>query len=202
MRIFIEELRKADFEAIKIICQAQADRELKNKINKATNVYKFFKLLTDNSLYFNWMNIEYLYTIASAAGNTKLQDVLKDYSEAILSKTLGEIWNSLPLSRETRTKFFEKVRAEFRGRNPDNVTVEDLQHHKPKLAEKIAMHVLQIRSGSLTITWCISAEDKYKAYLLSLGIPQEQRNDDFLQIGTWVVFHPQYVICELKKSHG
>ena len=122
MGIFIEELRKADFGAIKI-CQAQADKELKNKINKVINIYKFFKLLTDNSLYFNWMNIEYLYTIASAAGNTKLQDVLKDYSEAILSKTLGEIWNSLPLSRETKTKYFEKVRAEFRGRDPDKVTL-------------------------------------------------------------------------------
>ena len=148
------------------------------------------------------MNIEYPCTIASAVGNAKLQAVLRNYKEVILSKTLGQIWNSLPSFHKTRTKFCEKVRAVFRGENPDNVKVQDLQRREPKLAEKIAMHIMQIDKGSLTITWCISAEDKYKAYLLSLGIPQEQRNDDFLQIGTWVVFHPQSVICEFKKFHG
>ena len=200
IRIFIEELRKADFEAIKLICQLRADKELKNKISKTTNIYKFFKLLTDNSLYCNWMNVEYLSTIAS--GNAKLQTVLRNYTDVVLSKTLGEVWNSLPSFHKTRTKFSEKVRAEFRGENPDNVKVQDLQHRKPELAKRIAMHIMQINKGSLTITWCISAEDKYKAYLLGLGIPQEQRNDDFLQIGTWVVFQPQSVICELKKSYG
>ena len=200
IRIFIEELRKDDFEAIKIICQLRASKELKNKISKITDIYKFFKLLTDNPLYFNWMNVECLSTLAS--GNAKLQTVLRNYTDVILSKTLGEIWNSLPLFYKTRTKFIEKVRAEFHGENPDNVKVQGLQNRKPKLAEKIAMHIMQIDKGSLTITWCISTEEKYKAYLLGLGIPQEQRNDDFLQIGTWIVFHPQSVIRELEKSHS
>ena len=202
MRVFIEELRKADFDAIKIICQPRADKELKNKISKTTNIYSFFELLTDNPLYFNWMNVEYLDTIASAAGNTKLLGVLRDYTDVVLSKTLGEIWNSLQSFQKTRTKYYDKVRAEFRGQSPDSIKVQDLQNCKPKLAEKIAMHIMQINKGSLTITWCILAEETYQAYLLALSIPQEQRNDDFLQIGMWVVFHPQSVIRELKKSLG
>ena len=202
MRIFIQELRKADFEAIKIICQPRADKQLKAKISKTTNIYRFFDLLNDNPLYFNWMNVEYLETMASAAGNTKLQGVLRNYTDVVLSKTLGEVWNSLPSFQKTRTKYYDKVRAEFRGHNPDNVKVQDLQNCKPDLAEKIAMHVMQINKGSLTITWCILAEETYYAYLLALGIPQDQRNDDFLQIGTWTVFHPQSVIQELKKSCG
>ena len=202
MRIFIEELRKADFETIKIICQLRADKELKSKISKTTSICSLFQLLTNNALYFNWMNIEYLDTMASAAGNMKLQGVLRDYTNVVLSKTLGEIWNSLPSFQKTRTKYYDKVRAEFRGENPDNVKVQDLQNCTPKLAGKIAMHIMQINKGSLTSTWCIVAEETYQAYLLALGIPQEQRNDDFLQIGTWVVFHPRSVIWELEKSHG
>ena len=202
MSIFIKELSKADFEALKIICQHRADKELKNKISKTTNIYNFFKLLDNNRLYFNWMNVEYFHTMASAAGNTKLQGVLRDYTNVVLSKTLGEVWNSLPSFQKTRTKYYDKVRAKFRGENPDNIKVQDLQNCKPKLAEKIAMHIMQIDKGSLTITWCILAEETYQAYLLALGIPQDQRNDDFLQIGIWVVFHPQSVIQELKKSYS
>ena len=202
MRIFIEELRKADFEALKIICQPRADRELKSKISKTTSIYSFFELLNDNPLYFNWMNVEYLDTMASAAGNTRLQGVLRDYTNVVLLKTLGQIWDSLPSFQKTRTRYYDKVRAEFRGQNPDNIKVQDLQNCKPKLAGKIAMHIMQIDKGSLTITWCILAEETYQAYLLALGIPQDQRNEDFLQIGTWVVFHPQSVIQELKKSYS
>ena len=148
------------------------------------------------------MNVEYLDTMASAAGNTRLQGVLRDYTNVVLLKTLGQIWDSLPSFQKTRTRYYDKVRAEFRGQNPDNIKVQDLQNCKPKLAGKIAMHIMQIDKGSLTITWCILAEETYQAYLLALGIPQDQRNEDFLQIGTWVVFHPQSVIQELKKSYS
>ena len=140
--------------------------------------------------------------MAAATRNTRLQGLLKDYTNAVLSKTLDEIWDSLPAFKKTRTEYYHEVRAEFRDQNPENITVLDLQNFKPALAEKIAMHVMKIDEGSLTITWCILAEKTYQAYLLALSTPQDQRNDDFLQIGIWVVFHPQSVIQELKKSHG
>ena len=202
MELFTDELLKANFKALKVICQFQADKELKNKISETTSIYSFFELLNNNPLYFNWMNVKYLDTMAAAARNKRLQGLLKDYTNAVLSKTLGEIWNSLPAFKRTRTEYYHEVRAEFPDQIPENIKVLDLQNFKPALAEKIAMHVMQINKGSLTITWCILAEETYQAYLLALGIPQEQRNDDFLQIGMWVIFHPQSVIKKLKKSHG
>lgn len=150
------------------------------------------------------MNVEYLHTMAVAAESTRLERILKDYTDIVLSKTLREIWNSNSMSsfQRTRTKYYDKVRAEFRGENPDNIQVKDLQNRKPQFAKRVALHIMQVVKGSLTVTWCVLAEETYQAYLLALNIPQEQRNDDCLHIGKWVVFHPQSVIHELKKSHG
>ena len=140
--IFIEELRKANFEVIKIVCQIRFDKELKRKISKTTNIYSLFELLNKNPLYLNWMNVDYLNIMALAAGNTRLQGILRDYyTNVVLSKTLGEIWNSLPSFQKTRTKYYDKLRAEFPDQNPDNIKVQDLQNYKPKLAKKMGMHL-------------------------------------------------------------
>ena len=61
---------------------------------------------------------------------------------------------------------------------------------------------MRIDKGSLTLTWCIKAEETYQAYLLALNIPQELRKDDFLQVGVWVAYHPQFVIQNLKRIHS
>ena len=201
-RVSIKELRKADFETVKILCLLRADKELKNKISRTTNINNLIELLNHNPVYFNWMNVEYLHTMATAADDTNLQDIVTQYNELVLSKTLGEVWSSKPCFKKTRTKYYDKIRAEFRGEDPDNIKVEDLYNRKPRFAQKIAMHIIQITKGSLAITWCITAVETYKAYLLALNIPQQQRNDDFLQIGAWVVFHPQYLLQELKKCYG
>ena len=148
------------------------------------------------------MNVEYLQTIAVASGNRNIQEMLKSYTDVVLSKTLGEIWNVIPSFRKTRTKYYSKVKAKFHGMNPDKIMVKDLKKFEPRFASNIALHIMQINKGSLTITWCISAEQTYQAYLLALSIPQELREDDFLQIGMWVIYPLQSVIQELKRVNG
>ena len=202
MRIFAEELQDAKFEIIRTICLTRADKRLRNEISRTTDIHSFFALLACNPFYFNWMNVEYLQTMAVASGNSKLQDTLKGYNDVVLSKTLGEVWNSVPSFQKTKTKYYSKVRAKFQGKDPDDITVKDLHLYKPKFANKIAMHIMQIEKGSLTITWYILAEETYRAYLLALNIPQEYREDDFLQIGSWIVYHPQLVVQELKRVYG
>ena len=203
VKIFADELHGDKFEAIRMICLIPANKKLQSKICKTTDIYSFFELLTRNPLYFNWMNVEYLRTMADASRNDNLKSVLKNYTDTILSKTLGEIWDSIPSLYDTKTKYYSKVRAKFQEKNPDNVTVEELTRKcKPKFIEKIALHIMQIDKGSLTITWCILVEEAYQAYLSALSIPKEHREEDFLQIGIWVVHHPQFVIQELKKVHG
>ena len=197
-----EELDNAKFEPIHTMCLIRADKRLRDKMRKTTSIQSIFTLLACNPLYLNWMKIDFLQTMAVASGNTKLQDTLKSYNEVILSKTLGEIWNDVPSFHKTKTNYYSKVRSKFHGENPENIKVKDLKKYQPKFAEEIALSIMEITSGSLTITWCIAAEDTYEAYLLALNIPQELRKDDFLQIGMWVTYPPQFVIQKLKSIHG
>ena len=202
MRLFTEELCDAKFETIRTICLTRANKQLRNEISRTTNIHNLFALLACNPVYFNWMNVEYLQTIAVASGNRKLLEMLKSYADVILSKTLGEIWNCIPSFHKTKTKYYSKVRARFHGKNPDDITIKDLKMYEPKFAEKIALHIMQIEKGSLTITWCILAEETYLAYLLALSMPQEFREEDFLQIGEWVAYHPHSAVQELTRVHS
>ena len=202
MRVFAKELREADFETIRTICLFRVGKRLRNEIGRTRNIHGLFTLLACNPFYFNWMDVEYLQTMAVASGNKRLEDMLTSYTDIVLSKTLGEIWNFIPSFHKTKTKYYSKIRARFHGTDPDNVTVEDLKKFEPKFAKKIALHIMQIDKGSLRITWCILAEEAYRTYLFALSIPQELHRDDFLQIGPWVVFHPQFVMQKLKKIHG
>ena len=170
-------------------------------MEKTTNIHDLFKLLACNPTYFNWMNVQYLQTIAVACHNKKLLDIVKQYNNFVQSRTLGQVWDSIPFN-ETRSKYYSKVTTKLNGKNPDNVTVKELQKLQPRLARKIALRIMKIGRGSLTITWCILANEAYQAYLLALSIPQEFRVDDFLQIGPWVVLHPQFVMQKLRKVHG
>ena len=148
------------------------------------------------------MNVDYLQTIAVASGSRDLQKLLKSYTDVILSKTLGEVWNVIPSFHKTKTKYYSKVRARFHGKDPNNVKVIDLKKYEPRFAKKIALHIMQIDKGSLTITWCILAEQTYQAYLLALNVHQELREDDFLQIGTSLIYSSQSVIQDLERVYS
>ena len=201
---FEDELYCEKFEPIRTICLLSAGKKLQNKICKTTSIYSLFDLLTCNPLFFNWMNVEYLEILASVSGNENLICVLKDYTDVILSKTLGEIWDCIPsLHNSTKTRYYAKVRSKFQEKDPDDVKVKELTEKcKPKFIKKIALHIMQVNKGSLMITWCMLAEEAYQAYLSALNIPEGCREDDVLQIGVWVVHQPQFVIQELKKIHG
>ena len=146
MKVFADELDGTKFESIRAICLLRASKRLQSEISKTTNVHSLFELLACNPFYFNWMKVEYLQTIAIASGNAKLRETMKCYSDIILSKTLGQIWNSVPSFHKTKTKYYNKVRAKFHGKDPDDIKVKDLKKFEPKLAKKIALHIMQIKN--------------------------------------------------------
>ena len=202
IRIFRDELSDVKFGAIHTNCVIRADERLRSKICRTTNIDSLFTLLACFPLYFNWMKVDYLEAIAAASGIAKLKETVKCYTDVILFKRLGEIWNDVPSFYKLREKYYSKVEAKFPKRNPDDIQVKDLIKYEPRFAKKIALKIMQIKKGSLVITWCIAAEEAYEAYLLALNIPQELREDDFLQIGMWVAYHPQSVILELERVHS
>ena len=202
IRIFTDELSGAKFATIRTVCLSRACKRLRSEIRRTTNVDSLFELLACSPLYFNWMKVEYLQAIAAASGIAKLKETLKCYTDVILSKKLGEIWNDIPSFHKIKAKYYFRVKAKFHRKNPDKIQVKDLKKYEPRLAMKMALHIMRIEKGSLTITWFIAAEEAYEAYLSALNIPQELREDDFLQIGMWVAYHPQSVIPELERAHS
>ena len=202
MRISTEELDGAKFAPIHTMCLMRADKRLRSKIHQTTSIHSLFTLLACNPVYLNWMNINFLQTMAFVSGNVKLQDTLKNYTDAILSKTLGEVWNDVSSFHKTKLKCYSRIKVKFHGLDPDDIKVKDLKKYQPKFAEEIALCIMEITRGSLTITWCVIAEETYEAYLLALKVPQELREDDFLQIGMWVVYPPQFVIQELERFYS
>ena len=202
IRIFTDELRSAKFETIRIICLTRASKKLQSEIRRTTNIDSLFELLACSHLSFNWMKVDYLQAIAVASNIAKLKETLKCYIDVILYKTLGEIWNNMSSFKSIRSRYYSRVKAKFNGKNPDDIQVKDLKKYEPRFAKKIALKIAQIEDGSLIITWFIAAEETYEAYLLALNIPQELREDNFLQIGVWVAYHPESVILELKRVHS
>jgi len=203
-----EVISDACFQTAKTQCVSRAQStKLKRAIEKAHNMHSLFQLFACNSVYCNWMNIRFLETIATAvsvySGNNKLEKLIQDYKDAIYSRTLRQVWEYIPAHQKLKTKHYSKLRAVFQNKDPDTVTVaEVLTHCKPHLADSIAKDIMKIGKGSLKISWLILTDDVYKAFLCLLTVPQELRRDDFLQVGAWIVYHPQSVVLELRKNYG
>ena len=190
-----------DFLIIKNACVARANQKLSKEIKGTQDINSFFQLFAENKPHCNWLNIRFLEVIAIASGNSKLKSIVHKYKKAIYSKTLREVWGHIPY-HTVRTKYYSTLQAKFDGKDPDNMTVEQLKKMcEPYLVKDIAMLITIIEEDSLRITWLIPTNAVYQAYLSSLMIPQESRLDSYLQIGDWIAYHPLHVLHNLHKEH-
>ena len=190
-----------DFMIIKNACVARANPKLSKEIKRTQDVDSFFQLFADNKTLCNWLNIRFLEVIVTASGNSKLKGIIHKYKKVIYSKTLREVWGQIPY-HTVRTEYYSTLQARFDGKDPDNVTVEELRKMcKPYLVRDIAMRITIIEEGSLRITCHIPINAVYQIYLSALIIPQESRLDSYLQIGDWIVHHPLHVLHNLHKEN-
>ena len=196
------------FQVVKSRCISRAKhREMKTAIEGTHNIHGLLQLLDINSMFFNWINIKFLETIATAvtvaSGNNKLERIVQDYKDAIYSRTLRQVWDDIPSYRQVKDKYYSKLKSVFCDKDPDNVTVKEvITQCAPQLIKNIALDIMEISEGSLTISWLISTNEAYQAFLSLLTVPQESRQDNFLQVGAWIIYHPQFVLAEQKKIHG
>jgi len=189
------------FRAAKSLCIAKADKPLKDQFKQANNFDDLFDVLGFNTLYCNWMNVKFFKEIAIASENGQLKKLVKNYEDIIFSKTLQEVWNCIPRYK-IRSKFYSRLWLIFHDENPNTITVKMLnQHHRSQLATDIALHVMDIQENCIIITYLISTNEVYQTFLSALTVPQESRLNGSLQIGAWMVYHPQSVLQELRKNH-
>jgi len=180
---------------------------MKTAIRNTQDIDSLFLLLDDNNMYCHWMNIHYLKTMAAAVDgvsrNKKLTKLVEEYENAIYSRTLRQVWDAIPSYKRVKSKYYSELQAVFCGKDPENVTVgELLKECKPELWKDFALDIMYIDEGSLKISWLILTNDVYQSFLTLIAVPQEDRNDDYLKVGAWLVHHPQNVLPKLKKYYG
>ena len=196
-----KKVTESQLQFIKARCIAVTDGMFKDSIkNKADSVDKFFTLLSENTPHCNWMNIQLVEIIATASGNEQLVDLVRNYRKEIHSRTLHQVLEYIP-QHKVKNKYYKKVTKRI-PKNTDNVTVRELLTYDRPLADKIALILMRVTLNCITITWLVPTDKVYELFLFALTIPQQSREDDFLQIGSWTVYHPQFVLRELKKTFG
>ena len=201
MTILQDNTPECRLPVIKARCIAVTEKRFGDCIDKqADNVESFFKLLSQSYIYCNWLNFLLVEVIISALRNEKLKSLIASYKQAIYSKTLGEVWEYIP-QEKVNNKYYSEVTKTFASKNPDDVTVEELIKFSKQLAFDIAP-LVKVIANCLTIVSLVPTDKVYQLFLSVVIIPQESRQEDFLQIGSWVVHHPKSVLQELRNEFG
>ena len=196
-----KEIKIIDFMIIRNACVARASHKLNEQIKKTQDTDGLFQLFAENKAYCNWMNIRFLEVMANASGSSRLVNLVKNYKEVIYLKTLREVWDCIPY-HTVRTKYYSRLQVKFDGKDPDNVTIEQLMRYcEPYVVRDIAMLIGVIEEESLKVTWLIPTVEVYNFYLAALMLPEESRIDSYLQIGDWIVLHPLNVLQSLHKEY-
>jgi len=180
---------------------------MKAAIRETHDVDSLFQLLDENSMCCHWMNIQFLETVATAVDSASRSNILmkliKEYKDAIYSRTLRQVWDAIPSHTQVRSKYYSELQTVFCDKDPDSVTVSEiLTQCKPELKKNLALDIMYIEEGSLKISWLLSTNDVYQSFLSLIATPQKERNDDFMKVGAWVVYHPKSVLVGQRKLYG
>ena len=201
----ISYLNNSEFQIVKTVCIAQAAQPLCNLLESASDSHRFFQILATNNMYCNWIRVNFLeiiaYTHVNEHVSKQLVNLIKNYKKVTFSKPLHKVWSSLP-HYSVRDKYYDKLKATFDDKDPDNVTIDELFKRLPNLAKEIEMIFAVVQKGSLIVHWLIPTDTVYKAYLSFLAVPQQSRMDTLLEFGNWIAYLPQSVLVEEKKNFG
>ena len=188
-----------NFIALRNSCVIRASEPLRGLMKHATNTFCLFEILADNNKYCNWMDVRFLKIIANACGNKQLQSLIEDYKAVVYSKPLREVMNCISYY-SVKDKYYSELKATFGDRDPDNTTVEELMKCKPQLAKEIALLIAVVQVDSLVVTWLIPTDEVYQAYLSFLTVPQQSREDELIQFGTWMAYLPENILQNYEKD--
>ena len=183
---------------------SQAQEPLLSSLQDASDGCCLFEVFSKNHAYCNWINLRFLDIIANSYVDDSLVKLIKDYKRAIFSKSLHEVWNSLPhfSVKDEVHKCFSELKQKLADKNRHNMTVQELLESEPESTCKIAMFLAVVQETSLLISWLIPTDEVYQAYLSFLTVPQQSRKDSFVQFGSWIAHRPECILQEEKKKHG
>ena len=200
----VNALNEKSFSVIQNACVFHAPEPLCTPLSCASDSCHLFKALAENYSYCNWIHLSFLEIIANSYVDNSLVNLIKGYKQGIFTKSLHDVWKSLPHSSVENEidKYYTEIKQNLGDRNPDNMTVQELLDSQPQLTMKIALLIGKVQKGSLLISWLIPTNEVYEAYLSFLTVPQQSRKDTFIQFGDWVAHSPGCVLQEERKKFG
>ena len=136
--------------------------------------------------------------------NNGLVNLIKDYKDAVFSKSLREVLDSVPHKpvKDEVDKYYSKIQQRLDNRNLNNMTIQELLNSEPDLTREIGLLIAEIREKCLIISWLIPTDEVYQAYLSFLTVPYQSRKDDFIQFRNWVAHLPDCVLQEEQRKFG
>ena len=164
-------------------------------------------MFSENHTYLNWIYLSFLEIIASSYKlyvNDSLMKLIKDYKEAVFSKSLREVLKSLPHEpvKGEVDKYYSEIQQRLDNKNLDNMTIQQLLDSEPGLTREIGLLIAVIREKCVIISWLIPTDEVYQAYLTFLSVPHQSRKDSFIRFRNWVAHLPKYVLQEEQKKFG
>lgn len=193
-----------DFNVIKNACVFLAKEPLQSSLRGASNGKCLFEAFSDNHLFFNWIHLSFLEIIANSYVNDSLVNLIEDYKQVMFTKSLREVWSSLPhiSVKDEIDKYYSELKQKLENKNPDNMTVQELLDSEPELTRNIALLIAVVNEKSLLISWLIPTDKVYQAYLSFLTISQQSRKDSYIQFRNWIAYLPECVLQEEQKRIG
>ena len=200
----VNALSDDDFYTIKNGCVFVAKEPLQSSLQAASNSRYLFEAFSKNRLYCNWIHLSFLEIIAHLYVNNSLVNLIKDYKQVVFTKSLREVWSSLPhiSVKDEIDKYYSELEQKLENKNPDNMTVQELLDSEPELTRNIALLIAVVNERSLLISWLIPTDEVYQAYLSFLTVSQQSRKDSYIQFGNWIAHLPECVLQQEQKRIG
>ena len=128
---------------IKNTCAFQANEPLRSSLRRASNGYDFFDALSNKHTYCNWIHLSFLEIIADCYKNNSLRDLIQSYKQVVFTKSLREVWNSLPHSSKNNeiNNYYSEIKQSLMDRNPDDMTIQELLDSQPQLTMALLIGV-------------------------------------------------------------
>ena len=94
-------------------------------VKKVQSFDSLFKLLEENPMYCNWMDIRLLEVIAISSEDRNIVNLIEGFKESIYSRTLKQVFKDIP-SLQKKVFDYRNLISTSQFKNPDDMKVEEL----------------------------------------------------------------------------
>ena len=118
-----------------------ADGKFQDSVRQVQSFDSLVKLLAENPIYCNWMDVRLLEVLAVSSQNKNLINLIEGFKKSVYSRTLEQAFRDIPSLKKNFSKYKDLIpTSQFK--NPDDMKVKELlaiSRHLP--IEVLAPHI-------------------------------------------------------------